>query len=114
MKDIKWVGDSRQQVRRFPSAARKTVGEALRLAQRGEKHQNAKPLRTVRSGVLEIVARHDRNTYRAVYSVKIGDNVYVLHAFQKKSTSGIRTPKREIDLVKQRLKMAQWMEANNE
>ena len=74
----------------------------------------AKPLIGVSSGVFEIVARYDTNTYRAVYTVKIGENIYVLHVFQKKSTRGIRTPKREIDLIKQRLRIAQEMEAKNE
>ena len=64
--------------------------------------------------VLQITARYDTNTYRAVYTVKLGQNIYVLHAFQKKSTRGISTPKREIDLIKQRLKMAREMEAKNE
>ena len=59
----------------------------------------------------EIVARHDTDTYRAVYTVNIGEKIYVLHAFQKKSTRGIRTPKREIDLIKQRLAIAQKLEA---
>ena len=114
MRDVKWVGDSREQVRRFPKPVRKTVGRALNVAQSGLKHINAKPLRGVGSGVLEITARYDTNTYRAVYTVKLGKNIYVLHAFQKKSTRGIRTPKREIDLIKQRLKMAREMEAKNE
>ena len=61
--------------------------------------------------VWEIVARHDTDTYRAVYTVNIGEKIYVLHAFQKKSTRGIRTPKREIDLIKQRLTIAQKLEA---
>ena len=65
-------------------------------------------------GVLQITARYDTNTYRTVYTVKLGQNIYVLHAFQKKSTRGISTPKREIDLIKQRLKMAIEMEAKNE
>ena len=87
---------------------------ALQAAQSGLKHKNAKPLRGVGSGILEITARYDTNTYRAVYTVKLGENIFVLHAFQKKSTRGIRTPKKEIDLIKQRLKMAQEMEAKNE
>lgn len=66
------------------------------------------------SGVWQITARYDTNTYRAVYTVKLGQNIYVLHAFQKKSTRGISTPKREIDLIKQRLKMVREMEAKNE
>ena len=113
-KDVRWVGDSRNQLRRFPKAAKAAVGEALRIAQIGGKHQNAKPLRVVGSGVFEIVARYDTNTYRAVYTAKLGENIYVLHAFQKKSTRGISTPKREINLIKQRLKMAREMEAKNE
>ena len=110
MKDVTWIGDSREQVRRFPKAVRRAVGEALRFAQRGAKHPKAKPMRGIGSGVWEIVARYDTDTYRAVYTVKIGEKIYVLHAFQKKSTRGIRTPKREIDLIKQRLTIAQQLE----
>ena len=75
------------------------MGDALQFAQLGKKHQKAKPLRGVGSGVFEVAARYDTNTYRAVYTVKIGENIYVLHVFQKKSTHGIRTPKKEIDLI---------------
>lgn len=114
MKDVKWVGDSREQLRNFPKPARETIGEALRIAQIGGKHQKAKPLIGVGSGVLEISARYDTNTYRAVYTIKLGENIYVLHVFQKKSTRGIRTPRREIDLIKQRLRIAREMEAQNE
>ena len=67
-------------------------------------------MRGIGSGVWEIVARYDTDTYRAVYTVNIGDKIYVLHAFQKKSTRGIRTPKREIDLIKQRLTIARQLE----
>ena len=113
-KKVEWIGDSRERLRSFPKAARKTVGEALQAAQSGLKHIDAKPLRGVGTGVFEIRARYDTNTYRAIYTVNLGDTIYVLHAFQKKSVRGIRTPKREIDLIKQRLKMAQEMEAKNE
>ena len=113
-KRVIWVGDSRDQLRRFPKAARSTVGAALNAAQSGLKHIDTKPLRGVGSGVLEISARYNTNTYRAVYTVKLGENIYVLHAFQKKSTRGISTPKREIDLIKQRLRIAREMEAENE
>ena len=114
MKSVKWVGDSREQVRSFPKPARKIVGDALQFAQLGRKHQKATPLRGVGSGVFQISARYDTNTYRAVYTVKLGENIYVLHAFQKKSTRGIGTPKKEIDLIKQRLRMVQEMEGENE
>ena len=113
-KDVKWIGNSHERLRSFPKAARRIVGDALLFAQFGKKHQKAKPLQGVGSGVFEIAARYDTNTYRAVYTVKLGENVYVLHVFQKKSTRGIRTPKREIDLIKQRLKMAREMEAKDE
>lgn len=79
-----------------------------------KKHWKATSLRGVGSGIFEIGARYDTNTYRAVYTVKLGENIYVLHAFQKKSTRGIRTPKREIDLIKQRLKTSREMKAKNE
>ena len=114
IKKVKWVGDSRRQVRNFPKATRIKVGGALSIAQMGGKDENAKPLRGVGSGIFEIIVRYDTNTYRAVYTVKLGENIYVLHAFQKKSTRGIRTSKKDIDLIKQRLKMAQEMEAKNE
>ena len=110
---MKWVGDSHEQVRSFPKPARKIVGDVLQFAQLGKKHQKARPLRGIGSGVFEIAARFDTNTYRAVYTVKLGANIYVLHAFQKKSIRGISTPKREIDLIKQRLRIAQEMEAEN-
>lgn len=114
MRHVRWVGDSREQLRRFPKPARETIGEALRIAQIGGKHQHAKPLIGVGSGVFEIAAHYDTNTYRAVYTVKLGENIHVLHVFQKKSTRGIRTPRREIDLIKQRLRIAREMEAKNE
>ncbi|MCY3626165.1 type II toxin-antitoxin system RelE/ParE family toxin [Candidatus Poribacteria bacterium] len=114
MRNVKWIGDSRERLRSFPKPAREAIGEALRIAQTGGKHQKAKPLIGVGSGVFEIAARYDTNTYRTVYTVKLGENIYVLHVFQKKSTRGIRTPKKEIDLIKQRLGIAREMEAKNE
>ena len=114
VRDLTWVGDSREQVRSFPQTARRIVGEALRFAQQGEKHPKAKPLRGIGSGVLEIVARYDTDTYRAVYAVRISEIIYVLHAFQKKSTRGSRTPKKEIDLIRQRLNRIRAMETEND
>lgn len=83
------------------------MGFALYLAQLGEKHRDAKPLKGFSgAGVLEIVDDHRGDTYRAVYTVKFADTVYVLHAFQKKSRKGISTPKQDLDLVKTRLILA--------
>ena len=110
MKDVIWVGDSREKVRTFPKTARRTVGEALRFAQRGGKHPKAKPLRGIDSGVMEIVARYNTNTYRAVYAVRIGENIHVLHAFHKKSAHGIGTSRKDIRLIKRRLRTARNME----
>ena len=114
LKEVVWVGNSRELIREFPKEVRITVGRALRFAQRGDKHPNAKLLRGLGSGVLEIVKSYDTNTYRAVYAVKLGEKVYVLHVFQKKSKKGKETPKQDIDLIKQRLKQAKQMEKDNE
>ena len=82
-------------------------GFALHLAQIGKKHDQAKPLKGFGgASVLEVVEYHMGDTYRAVYTVKIAEKVYVLHCFQKKSTKGIETPKHEMDLIRERLKAA--------
>lgn len=104
MKPLRWVGATRAAVRSFPEAVRMEIGYALFAAQRGETDPAAKPLRGFGgAGVMEIVARHDGDTWRAVYTVRFETAVYVLHAFQKKSKSGIATPKKEMDLIRKRL-----------
>jgi phage-related protein len=109
---LRWVGTSRDDLTAFPIVVRRAIGFALRFAQRGEKHPSAKPLSGLGSaGVLEIVESDDGGTYRAVYTVTLPDAVYVLHAFQKKSTRGIKTPEREIDVIRRRLKIAQEQSA---
>jgi phage-related protein len=107
-KPVFWVGPSRKDVRKFPKGVKQTIGQALFDAQTGGKHPDAKPLKGFGgAGVLEVVEEDDGNTYRAVYTVKFGRVVYVLHAFQKKSKSGIKTPAHEIAKVKARLKEAE-------
>jgi phage-related protein len=102
------VGSSLEDARAFPKDVQRTIGYALYLAQTGDKHPDAKPMRGFGgAGVLEVVDDFDGNTYRAVYTVRLPDAVYVLHAFQKKSTSGITTSQRDIELIKERLKRAQ-------
>ncbi|CAB3970647.1 type II toxin-antitoxin system RelE/ParE family toxin [Burkholderia aenigmatica] len=92
----------------MPEIVQDTFGYALYLARAGRKHDQAKPLKGFGSaGVLEVVESEDSGTYRAVYTVKLGHAVYVLHCFQKKSSRGIATPKRDIDLVRDRLKAAE-------
>jgi phage-related protein len=103
---VEWIGSSLTDVRAFPPAVRDDVGFALYQAQIGSRHRAAKPLKGLGSGVIEIVARHDGDTYRAVYTVRFGRAVYVLHAFQKKSRRGIGTPRHELDVIRRRLAMA--------
>jgi phage-related protein len=101
-----FVGDSHRILCGFPEAVQRHVGYAFFQAQIGGKHPDAKPLRGFPGGLLEVVSDHSGNTFRSVYTVRLGKAVYVLHAFQKKAKHGIATPKSEIDLVKRRLRRA--------
>lgn len=92
----------------MPDDVQGTFGYALHLAQTGKKHDQAKPLRGFGSaGVLEVVENSGGGTFRAVYTVKFADAVYVLHCFQKKSTQGVSTPVPDMDVIRSRLKAAQ-------
>jgi len=99
-----FVGSARGDLRKFPEDVRTEFGYAIFAAQEGGKAPKAKPLKGIvpGAGILEIVEDFDRNTHRVVYTVKFADIVYVLHAFQKKSKQGIKTPKHEIDLIRAR------------
>ncbi len=108
LKPVEWVGSSKEDIKKFPDPVRGLVGFALYQAQVGLKHRDAKLLRGgLGSNVLEVVSRHDGDTYRAVYTVRFKAAVYVLHAFQKKAKRGSETPKHEIDLIRDRLKVAE-------
>ncbi len=103
-----WVGSSRRDLRGFPREVRREIGQALYTAQQGETDPSAKPLRGFGGGsVLEIVADQVGSTWRAVYTVRYREAIYVLHAFQKKSKGGIATPKKDIDLIRHRLAEAE-------
>lgn len=107
-KPIEWIGSSLKDLRAFPEEVKDVMGVALDVAQQGEKHEAAKPIKGFRgAGVLEVIDDFDGDTYRAVYTVKFRGVVYVLHAFQKKSKKGISTPTEEMELVKRRFKSAQ-------
>ena len=110
LKPLRWVGSSRDDLLALPEEVRREVGYALFVAQNGEKADSAKPLKGFGGGILEVVENHDGDTYRAVYTVRFASAVYVLHAFQKKSKAGIKTPKKDMDLIEARLKAAQRME----
>ena len=105
-KPVLWIGSSRDDLRQFPDRVRRHMGFAIYQAQAGLRHRDAKPLRGFGSGVVEVVSRHDGDTFRAVYAVRFETAVYVLHAFQKKARRGLATPKKELDLVRRRLGIA--------
>jgi phage-related protein len=108
---VEWIGSSKDDLSAFPEDVKDVMGQALFLAQTGGKHRDAKPMTGIKAfkgaGVLEIVDDYDGDAYRAVYTVKFAGVVYVLHAFQKKSKSGIATPRVDIDRVVARLKVAE-------
>jgi len=107
-KPIRWVGSSRRAVRAFPPPVRRDIGQALYAAQCGEEYPTVKALKGFAGrSVLEIVATAEAGTYRAVYTVRFSDAIYVLHAFQKKSKKGIATPRKEMDLIRERLATAE-------
>jgi phage-related protein len=106
-KPLHWVGSSKREFLTFPSAVKVDMGNALGIAQFGGTAPTAKPWKGLGPGVLEIVESHEGNAYRAVYTVRFQKAIYILHAFQKKSPSGIRTTKRDVDLVTARLKTAE-------
>jgi phage-related protein len=105
---VEWVGSSYRDYKAFPDLVQDVMGFALYLAQVGEMSADAKPLKGFSgASVVEIVEDHDGNAYRAVYTVKFADAIYVLHAFQKKSRKGIKTPQDDIELIKRRLRVAE-------
>lgn len=106
-KPLYWIGSSLKDITRFPVKVQRSVGFALSAAQYGGKHPAAKPWKGEGSGVLEVVKDYDGDTYRAIYTVRFANAVYVLHAFQKKSPRGIETRQSDIALVRERLKAAQ-------
>jgi phage-related protein len=105
MRKIIWIGSSRDDIKQLPLDVQDEVGYALYQAQLGKFPDYAKPLKGFK-GVFEIISDFDKNTYRAVYATKLGGHLYVLHVFQKKSKTGIKTPKFEIELIRSRLQAA--------
>lgn len=107
LKPLFWIASTHDDLRQLPQDVRQVMGYALYLAQKGDKHLDAKPLKGFGgAGVLEVVADHDGDTFRAVYTVRFPDAVYALHVFQKKSKRGIATPKREMERIRHRLQQA--------
>lgn len=109
MKVISWIKAAQKDFEKFPLEARQKVIRALKIAAQGQKADIAKPMKDLGSGVYEIVLRHESGAYRVVYAVQIGADLWVIHAFQKKSRKGISTPKQDIDVIKNRI---QWLKEN--
>lgn len=118
VKTLAWIGSSRKDLSNFPDAVRKEMGHALFLAQKGEKARNAKPLKGFRGiSLMEIVVDDGTGTYRTMYTARFDEIIYVLHAFQKKSKTGIKTDRQDIELIEARLKWAEqkhkeWLAKN--
>ena len=107
-KQLDFIGSSREDLKEFPEEVRQDIGYALFEVQKGLKPTAAKPLKGFGgAGVLEIIENFAGETYRAVYTVKFQKVMYVLHCFQKKSKHGIKTPQQDINLIKQRLRVAE-------
>jgi phage-related protein len=108
LKRVTWVGTSRKDLRKFPEPVQDHLGYALYVAQRGGKHRDAKALSGFGgAGVVEMVKDYRGDTFRAVYTLRYAGAVYVVHAFQKKSKTGRQTPRRDMELIKQRLRQAE-------
>ena len=104
-KPLRWVASSKKDLMAMPEEVQDTFGYALHLAQVGQKHPDTKPLKGFgNAGILEVVEDFQGDAYRAVYTVRYAEAVYVVHCFQKKSTQGIATPKPDVELIKSRLK----------
>jgi phage-related protein len=107
LRPIIWMGDSRKNIFGFPEEVRKLIGDELQLIQFGGMPKDAKTFKGVGPGIIEIALKYDKEAYRCVQAVQLGEKIYVLHAFQKKSKRGIATPKKDVDLIKKRYKEAQ-------
>jgi phage-related protein len=114
LRPLIWMGNSKKNLREFPERAQKLLGDELQLIPFGGMPKDAKPFRGVGSGVLEIALRSASDAYRVVIAVQLGRQIYVLHAFQKKSKRGIETPKRDCDLISQRYREAQELAYGHE
>jgi phage-related protein len=107
LRPLVWLGDSKRAIQEFPQRVQKLVGDELQLIQFGGMPKDIKPFKGVGSGVFEIAIRFSNEAYRTVLAVQLGKKIYVLHAFQKKSKSGTKTPQLDVDLIKQRYRVAQ-------
>ncbi len=107
-KPLDWIGSSKKNLQELPKEIQREIGHSLHLAQIGQEDSDSKPLKGFGSAnVREIIRNDSEGTYRAVYTLEFKDIIYVLHVFKKKSKTGIETPKQEMELIRNRIKMAQ-------
>lgn len=104
MRRISWITAAFKEFNTFPQAVQEQIKFALQIAAKGAMPDSVKPMKGLGSGVYEVALPHRGDAYRAVYAVQIGEDLWVVHAFQKKSTQGIKTPQREIEVIRERLK----------
>lgn len=105
LKPLYWLGSSHKDLMEMPEEVKDIFGFALYQTQMGQRHPKAKPFHIPgESGLLEIVESYDGDAYRAIYTINYADAIYVIHCFQKKSVSGIKTPKHHVDMIEERLK----------
>ena len=114
LRRVVWLGNALKNLKGFPEGAQKLLGDELQLIQFGGMPKDAKPFKGVGSGVLELALRYVTDAYRVVVAVQLGKRIYVLHAFQKKSKTGIATPQRDVDLIKKRYAEAQELAREHE
>ena len=113
MRPIRWMGNSKKNLLKFPPEVKKLIGDELQFIQFGGMPKDAKPFKGVGSGVFELAIKYDKEAYRTVVAVQLGNKIYVLHAFQKKSKKGIKTPQEDVDLIKQRFNAAKELAKND-
>lgn len=106
---VSWLRAARKDFETFPAGAQVAIGRALSIVAEGRYPDIAKPFKGAGAGVFELALRHGGDAYRTIYAVQIGAAIWVIHAFQKKSKSGIKTPKAEVDLIHQRLRRLKEM-----
>jgi phage-related protein len=106
---ISWLKGGRKDFEDFPQGAQLEMARALTILAEGRMPEIAKPLTGLGSGVMELALKHRGDAFRVVYALQIDDDIWVVHAFQKKSKTGIKTPKQEIDLIRDRLKRLREM-----
>jgi phage-related protein len=114
LRPLVWLGNTKRKIRAFPEGAQKIVGDELQLMQYGGMPRHAKPFKGVGRGVIEIALQYEGDAFRTVVAVQLGTRIYVLHVFQKKSKTGIATPKSDVDLIRQRYTEAKELAENEQ